>query len=210
MIATHTSDVQAAMTPDAAIELLKEGNRRFRENIRANRDLRQQVAATREGQWPFAVVLSCIDSRAAAELVFDLGIGDVFNARVAGNFINEDILGCMEFGCKVAGAKLVVVMGHTHCGAVKGACDDVQLGNLTGMLAKLRPAVACVTEPCDEAARTSANPDFVQSVAERNIELTLDAIRERSPLLRDMSDAGEIRIVGAMYDVQSGEVRFWE
>ena len=210
MTATQTSDVQAAMTPDVALQLLKDGNRRFRENSRADRNLLEQVEATREGQWPFAVFLSCIDSRAPAELVFDLGIGDVFNARVAGNFINRDILGSMEFGCKVAGAKLVVVMGHTHCGAVKGACDDVRLGNLTEMLAKLQPAVASVTDPADPAQRNSANPEFVQSVSEKNVELMLDSIRELSPLLQEMSDAGEIRIVGAMYDVETGAVSFWD
>lgn len=210
MIATHTSDVQAAMTPDAALQLLKDGNQRFLANRRAERDLPQQVEETRNGQWPFAFVLSCVDSRAAAELIFDLGIGDVFNARVAGNLINEDILGSMEFGCKVAGAKLVVVMGHTRCGAVMGACDDVRLGNLTHLLAKLRPIVSRVAASCDGAEQTSADAGFVQSVAEKNVEHTLEAIREKSPVLREMSEAGEIRIVGAMYDVQSGQVTFWQ
>jgi carbonic anhydrase len=210
MTMTHTSAVQAQMTPDTALQLLKDGNRRFQENSRANRDFRQQVEATSEGQWPYAVVLSCIDSRAPAELLFDLGIGDVFNARVAGNFINRDILGSMEFACRVAGAKLVIVMGHTQCGAIKGACDNVQLGNLTRMLGKIRPVVESVPEPADAAERTSSNPEFVQSVADRNVELALEAIREHSSVLREMSEAGEIRILGAMYDVQSGEVRFRE
>jgi len=208
MSTTQTSEVQSNMTPDTALQLLKDGNRRFLENSRANRNLLEQVEATREGQWPFAVVLSCIDSRAPAELLFDLGIGDVFNARVAGNFVNRDILGSMEFGCKVAGAKLIVVMGHTHCGAVKGACDDVRLGNLTDMLAKLRPAVESVAEPADPAQRNSGNPEFVQLVSEKNVEMVLDAIREHSPVLQEMSEAGEIRLVGAMYDVQTGAVTF--
>lgn len=210
MTETQTSDVQASMTPDRALELLKEGNRRFLENRRADRDLLQQVAATRGGQWPFAIILSCVDSRAPAELLFDLGIGDVFNARVAGNVINEDILGSMEFACKVAGAKLIVVMGHTHCGAIKGACDDVRLENLTNLLAKLRPIVASVASPADPAERTSANADFVQCVATKNVDTAVDRIGEKSDVLREMCDTGEIRLVGAMYDVETGQVSFRE
>lgn len=188
--------------------MLEEGNRRFLEGKRENRDYLSQVGATRAGQWPYAVVLSCIDSRIPAEIVFDVGIGDIFSARVAGNFVNDDILGSMEFACKLAGAKLVVVMGHTSCGAVKGACDHVELGNLTGMLANLTPSVDAVTEPADAAQRTSANGEFVQAVARKNVEFTLDAIRERSQILRELEEAGDIRLVGAMYHVETGAVEF--
>ena len=207
---TQNADSQSSMTPEQALELLSEGNARFRASRRSDRDAKHDVKETAGGQWPFAVVLSCIDSRVSSELVFDLGIGDVFSARIAGNFVNEDLLGSIEFGCKVAGSKLVVVMGHTHCGAIKGACDDVQLGNLTSMLGKLKPAVAAVSEPAAADQRTSGNPAFVQAVAEKNVELTLDTLRERSPVLRELEDEGSIRIVGAMYDVESGAVEFWE
>ena len=206
MTTTQNSQSQAAMTPELALRELTEGNRRFRENKRLDRDLSVQVQATSGGQWPFAAVLGCIDSRASAELVFDAGIGDLFSIRIAGNFVNDDILGSLEFACQVAGSKLVVVLGHTHCGAVKGACDGVELGHLTGMLGKLRPAVDAVPEPSDPAQRTSANPAFVQSVAERNVRSTAAAIRERSDILRRLEEEGAIQIVGAMYDVESGAV----
>lgn len=205
---THNADTQAAITPDQALELLKDGNKRFVGKSRQDRDLLDQVAATSSGQWPFAAVLSCIDSRVSAELVLDAGIGDLFSARVAGNFVNDDILGSLEFACKVANSRLIVVMGHTHCGAVKGACDGVELGNLTGMLAKIMPAVDAIREPSDASQRNSKNTAFVQSVALKNVELTLDAIRERSEVLRDMEKEGAIRLVGAMYNVETGEVDF--
>lgn len=203
---TYDKDSQAAMTPDDALQALLEGNRRFRKNQVLQEDARQSVEATSSGQWPIAVVLSCIDSRTAPELILDQGIGDIFCARIAGNFVNEDILGSLEFGCQVAGAKLVLVMGHERCGAVMGACDDVQLGNLTSMLGKLKPAVTAVAEPSDPGQRTSANPAFVQAVANRNVELTLAAIREDSPVLSDLEQSGTIRIVGAMYDTGTGAV----
>ncbi len=196
------------MTPDNALQLLREGNERFARNLKANRNLLQQVNETRDGQWPFAVILSCIDSRVSAELVFDQGLGDIFSVRIAGNFVNEDILGSIEFGCKVAGAKLVVVLGHRHCGAIKGACDGVELGHLTTLLGKLEPAVEATPEPADPALRNSKNPEFVQAVAQKNVELTVAMLLERSAVLRAMREAGEIDVVGAMYDVESGAVEF--
>jgi carbonic anhydrase len=202
-------DTQTKMTPAEALERLKEGNERFRASQMAKRDLLAQIDATSGGQWPFAVVLSCIDSRVSAELVFDQGIGDIFSARIAGNFQNDDILGSMEFACQVAGAKLVVVLGHSHCGAIKGACDGVELGHLTGMLEKLRPAVEGVTFPAEKAERSSANADFVAAVAERNVRSTVEAIAERSDVLRGLRDAGTIGIVGGMYDISTGAVEFY-
>lgn len=205
---TQNPESQSSMTPKRALELLVEGNRRFGQNVRLDRDLTQQVADTSTGQWPFAVVLNCIDSRTPAEFIFDVGLGDIFSVRIAGNFVNEDILGSIEFGCEVAGARLVLVMGHTHCGAIKGACDDVQLGHLTGLLAKLKPAVAKVAEPSEAGQRTSKNPDFVQSVARENVALTIAGLRERSSVLSKLEGAGSIQIVGAMYDVETGTVEF--
>ncbi len=205
---TQDQASQGAMTPAAALQLLKDGNRRFLDEARTPRRLTEQVAATRSGQYPFALVLGCIDSRVAVEHVFDLGLGDAFAARVAGTVVDEDVLGGMEFACKVAGTKLIVVLGHTACGAVKGACDDVQLGNLTALLSKLKPAVAAVTEPSDPAQRTSANTAFVDAVARRNVELSVEAIRERSPVLAELEAQGDIAVVGAMYDVATGAVEF--
>lgn len=205
---THTKETQATMTPARALELLREGNERFRNNLKTNRNLLQQVNETRAGQWPFAVILSCIDSRVSAELVFDQGLGDIFSVRIAGNFTNEDILGSMEFGCHVAGAKLIVVLGHTRCGAIKGACDDVKLGNLTKLIEKLKPAVAEVKEPRDPAKRNSANEEFVQAVAIANVKRTVATLLERSPVLSELRAAGKIDVVGAMYDVESGAVEF--
>jgi carbonic anhydrase len=204
----QTKETQSKYTPHSAIEALKEGNERFLNTNPINRDLLGQVKDTAGGQYPFAVVLSCIDSRVPAELVFDQGIGDIFSARVAGNIVNEDMLGSIEYGCKVAGSKAVVVLGHTGCGAVKGACDDVQLGNITPLLAKIKPAVAAVNTPEESSLRTSANKDFVNDVVYKNIELTMVNLRNESPLLRDMENDGDISIVGAVYDVASGKVNF--
>ena len=204
---TQTKETQSSINPSKAIELLKEGNARFVENKQASRDLIQQVNQTASGQYPFAVVLSCIDSRIPTEIVFDQGVGDIFNARVAGNFVNEDILGSMEFACKLAGSKAIVVMGHTACGAVKGACDHAELGNLTGMLKKIDPAVNAV-ETADGEDRSSQNADFVNRVAQKNVELTIENIKKMSPVLNEMYENGEIDIVGAMYDVASGKVEF--
>lgn len=205
---TQTQETQAVMTPDAAITLLKEGNARFVEKKMTSRDLITQVKQTTSGQYPFATVLSCIDSRVSAELVFDQGVGDIFSARVAGNIVNEDILGSMEFACKLAGTKLIVVLGHTSCGAVKGACDDAKMGNLTTLLHKIKPAVRAVNEPSDDTQRNSKNLDFVNAVANKNIHLTIEDIRSLSPVLKDMEDNGEISIVGAMYDIADGSVHF--
>jgi len=200
-----TKEAQGTMLPQEAIERLKEGNRRFVQKQMIERDLNAQVDDTSTGQVPFAVVLGCIDSRVPAELIFDQGIGDIFNCRIAGNFVNNDILGSLEFSCKVAGSKAIVVLGHSACGAIKGACDHVQLGNLTGMLDKLMPAVDGVEE---EGDRSSANAGFVQSVVDKNIELTVAAIKARSEVLKEMLDNGEIDIVGAMYDIKTGLVHF--
>lgn len=202
----HTQETQNTMTPDKAIAYLKEGNERFQSNLKANRNLLQQVNETSEGQFPFAVILSCIDSRVSAELIFDQGLGDIFSVRIAGNFINDDILGSMEFGCKIAGSKLIVVLGHSSCGAVKGACDHVELGNLTGMLKKIQPAIDAVKS--DYSDKSSSNEAYVQEVADMNVALTVKAITERSSVLKEMVDKGEIKIVGAMYDVSSGKVTF--
>jgi len=204
----HTKDTQSAITPNSAIELLKEGNERFVASKMANRDLLDQVKQTTSGQYPFATILSCIDSRVSAELVFDQGVGDIFSARVAGNIVNEDILGSMEFACKLAGTKVIVVLGHTACGAVKGACDDAKMGNLTALLSKIKPAVEAVTKPADSAERTSKNLDFVNAVADKNVNLTIANIRTQSPVLKEMEDNGEITIVGAMYHITDGKVHF--
>lgn len=206
----HTKDTQAAITPQIALQLLKEGNQRFQEKHMADRDLLDQVNDTKSGQFPFATILSCIDSRVSSELIFDQGIGDIFSARVAGNFVNEDILGSMEFACKLAGTKLVLVLGHTACGAVKGACDDAKLGNLTALLSKIKPAVAAVTEPADPAERTSKNIDFVNEVAEQNVNMTIQNIKDQSEVLKEMEANGEIMIIGGMYDISNGSVTFFE
>lgn len=205
---TQTPETQATMTPTEALRRLQEGNARFVANRRVNRDLRQQVAMTGDGQYPFAIVLGCVDSRVPPELVFDQGIGDIFSVRIAGNFINADILGSMEFACKVMDARLIVVLGHSKCGAIMGACDEVQLGNLTGLLDKIKPAVDAVPTP-DGEARSSQNATFVQQVADKNVGLTIDAIRQHSPVLNEMLDTGAIMIAGAMYDVETGVVTFF-
>ena len=204
----HTKETQENITPLKALESLIEGNQRFTSKKQIVRDLSLQVEQTSSGQYPFATVLSCIDSRVPAELVFDQGIGDIFSVRIAGNFVNTDILGSMEFACKLAGTKLILVLGHTACGAVKGACDHAELGNLTGMLSKLFPAVEAITSPTEPAERTSANIDFVNAVGTKNVELTIEKIRQESPVLAEMENNGEIQIVGGMYDLASGKVNF--
>jgi carbonic anhydrase len=206
----HTKETQATMTPQKSLDFLKEGNIRFQKNLKANRNLLEQVNDTSEGQFPFATILSCIDSRVSAELVFDQGLGDIFSIRIAGNFVNPDILGSMEFACKLAGTKLVVVLGHTACGAVKGACDDAKLGNLTGMLAKIKPAVNAVTEPQEKNFRNSSNAKFVDNVSAKNVELTIDNIIKESSVLAEMHNNGEIKIIGAMYDINTGKVNFYD
>jgi carbonic anhydrase len=185
------------------LDILLEGNKRFVNNLKANRDLLKQVNETSTGQFPFAAVLSCIDSRTSAELVFDQGLGDIFSIRIAGNCVNEDILGSMEFACKVAGSKLILILGHSKCGAIKGACDDVRMGNLTALLTKLRPAV---DDTATSGTRNSGNAAFVEDVALRNVQLAMEQITQRSPILKEMVENGEIMIAGAMYDVENGQV----
>jgi carbonic anhydrase len=196
------------LTPKQALEILREGNERFRANLKANRDLLAQRNETREGQWPFAAILSCIDSRTSAELIFDQGLGDIFSVRIAGNFLNEDILGSLEFACAIAGSKLVVVLGHSGCGAIKGACDGVEMGHLTALLGKIRPAVEAVAEPSDPGLRTSGNPDFVDAVARENVRRTVEAIESQSSVLRELRKTNQIDIVGATYDLDNGRVDF--
>ncbi|MEL6810725.1 MAG: carbonic anhydrase family protein [Bacteroidota bacterium] len=205
----HTKETQSAMTPQTALEALKSGNDRFVKGSPVNRNLHEQIADTAGGQYPFATILHCIDSRVSAELVFDQGIGDIFSIRIAGNFVNEDILGSMEFASKLAGTRLILVLGHTSCGAVKGACDHARMGNLTSLIKKLEPAVAAVQEPSDESERTSANIDFVNEVAKTNVEMTMADIRNRSEILAEMETNGEIAIVGGMYDIKDGSVTFY-
>lgn len=206
----HTRETQASLTPRKALQFLKEGNLRFQQNLKANRNLLEQVNDTAEGQFPFATILSCIDSRVSAELVFDQGLGDIFSIRIAGNFINQDILGSMEFACKLAGTKLLVVLGHTSCGAVKGACDHARMGHLTSLINKIEPAVAAVKEPKEEQLRNSQNLEFVDAVAEVNVQMALENIRSQSKILCEMEKEGEIAIVGGMYNISTGEVTFFD
>lgn len=204
---THNKVSQAALQPTDALRLLKDGNQRFVNKASIARSYQEQIHLTSTGQYPFAAVVSCVDSRIPTEIVFDQGIGDIFNARVAGNFVNPDILGSLEFACKLAGSKLVVIMGHTSCGAVKGACDHVQLGNLTGLLDKIIPALDKVHT--DEGVdRSSKNMSFVNDVAIQNVHLSIIKLKRNSPVLNDMIEAEEIEVVGAMYDVASGLVTF--
>ncbi|AYQ33927.1 carbonic anhydrase family protein [Runella sp. SP2] len=204
----HTKETQANLTPRKALEILKEGNLRFIKNLKVQRDLLEQVNDTREGQWPFATILSCIDSRTSSELIFDQGLGDIFSIRIAGNIVNTDILGSMEFACKIAGSKLIVVLGHTKCGAVKGACDHVEMGNLTELLAKLQPSV--YQEKETKSDRTSKNKVFVENVAQINVKRNVKNIIERSFILEQMVENGEIGVVGAMYNIETGEVEFYD
>jgi len=204
--AVPTKAAQKAITPQMALQMLAEGNARFVQGKMLQCDYLQQARATAGGQFPFAAIVGCIDSRASNELIFDQGIGDIFSARVAGNFVNDDILGSLEFACAVTGAKLIVVVGHTECGAIKGACDDVVMGNLTQTLANIKPAVAAVSGY--EPNRSSKNAAFVQAVADKNVALTIAKIRQRSSILSGMADRGEISLAGCMYDVHTGRVRF--
>ena len=205
---TLTKEMQAAITPSMALDILKEGNKRFVNNLKVNRNLLQQANETSDGQHPFAVILSCIDSRTSAELIFDQGLGDVFSVRIAGNIVNEDILGSMEFGCKVAGSKIIVILGHTKCGAIKGACDHVEMGNLTALLSKIQPAV--YDENTVKENRNSRNDEFVEKVSTINVKRTVHAIMERSTILKEMIEAGQIGIVGGTHDITTGEVTFYQ
>ncbi len=201
---THTKLTQDNLTPKDAHNILVEGNKRFYENLKLQRNLQDQVLETSKGQYPFAVILSCIDSRVPAELVFDQGIGDIFSVRVAGNVINEDILGSMEYGCKVAGSKIIVVMGHSKCGAVTSACNHVELGNITGLLSKIQPAVKSI-----ESNGTEMTQEDIELVSEKNVKLSIERIRQESQILADLEKEGQIEIVGAMYDVNNGIVTFY-
>lgn len=204
---TLTKEMQAAITPSMALNLLNEGNKRFVNNLKVNRNLLQQANETSDGQHPFAVMLSCIDSRTSAELIFDQGLGDIFSVRIAGNIINEDILGSMEFACKVAGSKIIVVLGHTKCGAVKGACDHIEMGNLTALLNKIRPAVD--DETLTKENRNSNNSVFVENVSTINVKRTVKSIMQRSTILKEMIESGQIGIVGGTHDISTGEVTFY-
>jgi carbonic anhydrase len=206
----HTKETQASITPLRALEILKEGNLRFINNLKTNRNLLQQANDTRQGQWPFAVILSCIDSRTSAELIFDQGLGDVFSIRIAGNVVNTDIIGSIEFACKVAGSKLIVVMGHTSCGAVKGACNHVEMGNLTELLSKIQPAVYQEKLTLDASQRNASNEEFVENVATINVKRSVKTIIDRSYILEQMIEKGEIAIIGAKHDLETGIVSFFD
>ncbi len=205
---THTKETQATTTPKKALQFLREGNYRFLNNLKANRNLLQQINETRDNQFPFAVILSCIDSRTSAELIFDQGLGDVFSIRIAGNVVNEDILGSMEFACKIAGSKLIVVLGHSKCGAIKGACDNVQLGNLSTLLNKIQPAV--YYEKTVAENRTANNAGFVEKVTEIQVKRSVETIIEQSVVLREMIEKNQVGLIGAVYNVETGEVEFLE
>ncbi len=206
----HTSETQASITPTRALEILKEGNARFVSNLRADRNLLQQANETRDGQWPFATIVSCIDSRTSAELIFDQGLGDVFSIRIAGNVVNTDIVGSLEFACHLAGSRLIVVLGHTSCGAIKGACDHVELGSLTELLSKIQPAVYEEKQTADPAARTAKNKTFVENVTDLNVRRSVGAIVNRSYILAEMIEAGTIAIIGAKHDLPTGAVTFFD
>ncbi|KOH43922.1 carbonic anhydrase family protein [Sunxiuqinia dokdonensis] len=203
----HTKETQDKITPQQALEFLKEGNVRFLKNLKVNRNLLMQVNQTSEGQFPFATILSCIDSRTSAELIFDQGLGDIFSIRIAGNVLNDDILGSMEYACGVANSKIIVVLGHTRCGAVISACDQVKLGHITGLLQKIKPAIESETTMSSE--RNGQNLTFVNRVSEINVQLTINQIRQQSPILSDLEKDGKIIIVGGIYDVETGIVSFF-
>ncbi len=205
---THSKESQSSLTPNTALEILKEGNLRFVNNLKANRNLLQQVNDTCNGQFPFATILSCIDSRISAELIFDQGLGDIFSIRIAGNVSNKDILGSMEFATKLAGSKVIVVLGHTKCGAITGACQQVKMGNLTSLLDKIQPAIEQENTVVEN--RTGENAAFVKKVTEINVHLTMENVRNESPIIAEMEKNGEIRIVGGLYDVENGNVIFYE
>lgn len=200
-----SKEQQAALTPDKIIQSFKEGNKRFMKNDLTARNHSAQIKKSTKAQYPEAIVLSCVDSRVPVEYIFDKGIGDIFVSRVAGNFVNEDILGSMEYACKVAGSKLIVVMGHENCGAVKSTVDDVKLGNITNMLAKIKPAIEALEY---EGERTSKNKEFLDLVCESNVLNTIKEIRLNSSILKEMESAGDIKIVGAVYDMDNGQVNF--
>jgi len=204
---TQSRESQSSLTPAKTIEILKEGNERFVKNLKANRNLLQQVNETAAGQFPFATILSCIDSRTSAELIFDQGLGDIFSIRIAGNILNEDILGSMEFATKVAGSKLIVVLGHTKCGAIIGACNQVEMGNLTTLLQKVQPAIW--KEKLTLENRTGSNEKFVKNVTEMNVHLSIERIKNESPIIAILEEQGLIKIIGGLHDIETGAVNFY-
>ena len=208
MTKTHTKDTQTTTTPQMALQFLREGNYRFVNNLQAHRDLLEQVNETRDGQFPVAAVLSCIDSRTSAELIFDQGLGDIFSIRLAGNVVSDAVLGSMEFACKVAGSKLLVVLGHTKCGAIKGACSGVEMGNLTTLLNMIQPSVYIEQAAAD--GRAAEGPEFIDGVTRTHVRRSVEAVVERSVVLREMIERGEVGLVGAVYDVETGAVEFLE
>ena len=204
----HTKKSQSELTPQLALEYLKEGNERFVNNIKAHRNLLEQVNDTSAGQYPFAAVLSCIDSRTSAELIFDQGLGDILSIRIAGNILNDDILGSMELACKIAGSKLIVVLGHTKCGAIEGACNGVEIGHITTLLRKIRPAIDM--ETTTQLERNATNKTFVENVTVNNVNLTVKGVLAKSPLLAELVQQGQIMIVGGLYDLDTGKVSFFD
>ncbi len=205
---SHTKETRDKLTPEHALDILKAGNERFVNNIKAHRNLLEQVNETSSGQFPFAAILSCIDSRTSAELIFDQGLGDILSIRIAGNILNEDILGSLEFACKLAGSRLIVVLGHTKCGAIEGACNNIVLGNLTALLSKIRPAIEQETETKTE--RNGKNPSFLQNVTKNNVFITVQKIKEQSSILKEMEETRQIRIIGGLHDIETGGVVFYE
>ncbi len=204
---TQSQETQKNFTPELAYTILKDGNKRFVNNLKANRNLLEQVNETSAGQFPFATILSCMDSRTSAELIFDQGLGDIFSIRVAGNVLNDDVLGSMEFGTKVVGTKIILVLGHTKCGAVVGACDHVEMGKLTQLLNKIKPAIEKEVET--NTNRSGSNDQFVERVTINNITMVMEQIRAESPIIAELEDQGQLKIVGGLYDVKSGEVTFY-
>lgn len=205
---TLKKDEQSQITPDQAMDLLKKGNQRFIQNLRFNRNLLQQVNETADGQYPFAAILSCIDSRTPAELIFDQGLGDIFSIRIAGTVVNDDIIASLEFACKISGSKLILVLGHTKCGAIVGACNNIQLGHLTQLLDKINPAIKQETSFLED--RTGSNEDYVKEVTKIHIQNSINLILQRSVILRDLVDQRKIKIIGGLYDIGSGEVTFYD
>lgn len=205
---TYTKETQDKLTPELALEILKEGNERFVNNIKAHRNLLEQVNETSSGQFPFAAILSCIDSRTSAELIFDQGLGDILSIRIAGNILNKDILGSMELACKIAGSKLIVVLGHTKCGAIEGACNNIVMGNITALLSKIKPAINRETETTTE--RNGNNKSFLQNVTENNVFITVQKIKEQSSILNELEQTKQIKIIGGLHDIDTGQVIFYE
>ena len=205
---TYDIETRKKLTPEQALDILKEGNKRFINNIKAHRNLLQQVNETSTGQFPFAAILSCIDSRTSAELIFDQGLGDIFSIRIAGNILNDDILGSMEFACKIAGSKLIVVLGHTNCGAIEGACNNIVLGHVTGLLDKIKPAIENEIETKND--RNGKNITYLRNVTRNNVFITVNKIKEESPILNDMEQQNQIKIIGGIHDIETGQVIFFD